>query len=131
MITKEAGSAADAAADQDSARRWITLGIVVMAAFIVALDNSVLNVAIPTILRELDTDLLSLQWVLTGYSLTLATCLVIGGRLAAIFGARRTLIIGAALFGVGSFIASIANSVPVLVFGEALIEGLGASLMLP
>jgi EmrB/QacA subfamily drug resistance transporter len=117
--------------NEDGARRWITLGIVVMAAFIVALDNSVLNVAIPTILRELDTDLLSLQWVLTGYSLTFATFLVIGGRLADIFGARRTLIIGAALFGLGSFVASIANSVPVLVFGEALIEGIGASLMLP
>jgi EmrB/QacA subfamily drug resistance transporter len=120
-----------AAERDDGARRWITLGIVVMAAFIVALDNSVLNVAIPTILRELDTDLLSLQWVLTGYALTFATFLVIGGRLADIFGARRTLIVGAALFGLGSFIASIAHSVPVLVFGEALIEGLGASLMLP
>ena len=90
-----------AAGHDDGARRWITLGIVVMAAFIVALDNSVLNVAIPTILRELDTDLLSLQWVLTGYSLTFATFLVIGGRLADIFGARRMFIIGAALFGIG------------------------------
>jgi EmrB/QacA subfamily drug resistance transporter len=131
MITREAGPAADGAADHDSARRWITLAIVVMAAFIVALDNSVLNVAIPTILRDLDTDLLSLQWVLTGYSLTFATFLVIGGRLADIFGARRMFIIGAALFGAGSFLASIANTVPVLVLGEALIEGLGASLMLP
>ena len=74
MITSEAGPAAPDAADHDP-RRWITLAIVVMAAFIVALDNSVLNVAIPTILRDLDTDLLSLQWVLTGYSLTFATFL--------------------------------------------------------
>jgi EmrB/QacA subfamily drug resistance transporter len=126
MITSDAGAAA-----HDGARRWITLAIVVMAAFIVALDNSVLNVAIPTILRDLDTDLLSLQWVLTGYSLTFATFLIIGGRLADIFGARRMFIVGAALFGAGSLIASIANTVPLLVFGEALIEGLGASLMLP
>jgi EmrB/QacA subfamily drug resistance transporter len=126
MITSDAGAAAP-----DGARRWITLAIVVMAAFIVALDNSVLNVAIPTILRDLDTDLLSLQWVLTGYSLTFATFLIIGGRLADIFGARRMFIVGAALFGAGSLIASIANTVPLLVFGEALIEGLGASLMLP
>jgi EmrB/QacA subfamily drug resistance transporter len=130
MITSEAGPAAPDAADHDP-RRWITLAIVVMAAFIVALDNSVLNVAIPTILRDLDTDLLSLQWVLTGYSLTFATFLVIGGRLADIFGARRMFIVGAALFGAGSFIASIAGTVPVLVLGEALIEGIGASLMLP
>jgi MFS family permease len=98
MITSEVGPAAPDVADHDP-RRWITLAIVVMAAFIVALDNSVLNVAIPTILRDLDTDLLSLQWVLTGYSLTFATFLVIGGRLADIFGARRMFIVGAALFG--------------------------------
>src|SRR4051812_50040218 len=97
MITR----AADAA-EHDGARRWITLAIVVMAAFIVALDNSVLNVAIPTILRDLDTDLLSLQWVLTGYSLTFATFLVIGGRLADIFGAPRLFIVGAPPFGAGS-----------------------------
>src|ERR1700750_1674344 len=98
MITSEAGPAAPQAADPDP-RRWITLAIVVMAAFIVALDNSVLNVAIPTILRGLDTALLSLQWGLTGHSLPLATFLVIGGRLADIFGARRMFIVGAALFG--------------------------------
>ncbi len=127
MIT----SGGDATGHDDGARRWITLAIMVMAAFIVSLDNSVLNVAIPTILRELDTDLLSLQWVLTGYALTFATFLVIGGRLADIFGARRIFIIGTILFGAGSFLASIATSVPALVFGEAVIEGLGASLMLP
>src|SRR5437868_5805826 len=96
------------AADHDAAaRQWITLAIVVLAAFIVALDNSVLNVAIPTILRELNTDLASLQWVLTGYSLTFASFLIIGGRLSDIFGARRMFILGAALFGLGSLLASV------------------------
>ena len=72
-----------------------------MALLIVVLDNTVLNVRIPTILRELDTDLPTLQWVLTGYSLTFATFLIIGGRLGDMFGARRMFIIGAALFGMG------------------------------
>ncbi len=68
-------------------RRWFTLAIVVMSVLIVALDTTVLNVAIPTILRDLDTTLPSLQWVITGYSLTFASLLIIGGRLADLFGA--------------------------------------------
>ena len=117
--------------DPPDPRRWFTLAIVVLAVLIVALDTTVLNVAIPTILRDLDTTLPSLQWVITGYSLTFASLLIIGGRLADLFGARRMFIIGAALFGVGSLLASLAQSVPVLIFGEAIIEGVGASLMMP
>ena len=58
-------------------RRWFTLAIVISAVLIVALDTTILNVAIPTILRELDTTLPSLQWVITGYSLTFASLLII------------------------------------------------------
>jgi EmrB/QacA subfamily drug resistance transporter len=112
-------------------RRWFTLAIVVLSVLIVALDTTVLNVAIPTILRDLDTTLPSLQWVITGYSLTFASLLIIGGRLADLFGARRMFIVGAALFGVGSLLASLAQSVPALIAGEAIIEGIGASLMMP
>jgi EmrB/QacA subfamily drug resistance transporter len=109
----------------------VTLCIVLLALIIVVLDNTVLTVALPTILEEFHTDLPSLQWVLTGYSLTFATLLVIGGRLGDIYGARRMFIIGAALFGVGSFLASISTSVPTLLLGESVIEGIGASLMVP
>src|SRR4051812_37930973 len=112
-------------------RRWITLAIVLTSVLIAALDSTVLNVAIPTILREFDTTLSALQWVVTGYSLTFAALLIIGGRLGDIFGARRMFIVGAALFGMGSLLASLSNGVVVLVIGEAIIEGAGASLMLP
>ncbi|WP_426571538.1 MFS transporter [Aquihabitans sp. McL0605] len=112
-------------------RRWFTLAIVLTAVLIAALDSTVLNVAIPTILREFDTTLPALQWVITGYSLTFAALLIIGGRLGDIFGARRMFIVGAAMFGVGSLIASLSHGVVVLVIGEAIIEGMGASLMLP
>ncbi|MDQ1475316.1 MAG: hypothetical protein QOE62_545 [Actinomycetota bacterium] len=112
-------------------RRWITLGIMLIAVLIAGLDSTVLNVAIPTILREFHTTLPSLQWVITGYSLTFAALLIIGGRLGDIFGARRMFIIGAALFALGSLLASLSTGVPSLVIGEAIIEGAGASLMLP
>ena len=112
-------------------RRWITLAVLLMAVLIASLDGTILNVAIPTILREFDTTLPSLQWVVTGYTLTFAALLIIGGRLADIFGARRMFIIGTGIFGLGSLLAALSTGVPTLVLGEAIIEGTGASLMLP
>jgi len=112
-------------------RRWITLAVVVVAALIVVLDNSVLTVAIPTILRDFDTTLPAVEWVITGYALTFASLLIIGGRLADVFGQRRIFVIGAALFGAGSLLAALSWNIPSLIVGEALIEGIGASLMLP
>jgi MFS family permease len=112
-------------------RRWITLAVVVVAALIVVLDNSVLTVAIPTILRDFHTTLPAVEWVITGYALTFASLLIIGGRLADVFGQRRIFIIGAALFGGGSLLAALSWNIPSLIVGEALIEGIGASLMLP
>jgi MFS family permease len=123
-------SSADAGAAPDP-RRWFTLAIVLTAVLITALDSSVLNVAIPTILRDFHTDLPSLQWVLTGYSLTFATLLIIGGKLGDLYGRRRMFMLGNALFGVGSLIAALSTSTATLVAGEAVIEGMGASLMLP
>ena len=112
-------------------RRWFAAAVVIVSVAIPVLDNTILNVAIPTILREFHTDLPSLQWVITGYSLTFATLLIIGGRLGDMYGHRRTFMVGAAIFGVGSLLASVSHSVPTLVLGEAIIEGIGASLMIP
>ena len=112
-------------------RRWFAAAVVIVSVAIPVLDNTILNVAIPTILREFHTDLPSLQWVITGYSLTFATFLIIGGRLGDMYGHRRMFVVGAVIFGVGSFLASVSHSVPMLVLGEAIIEGIGASLLIP
>ncbi|MDQ1460643.1 MAG: hypothetical protein QOI08_2127 [Actinomycetota bacterium] len=112
-------------------RRWFAASVVIVSVAIPVLDNTILNLAVPTILREFHTQLSSLQWVITGYSLTFATLLIIGGRLGDIFGHRRMFLVGATIFGVGSLLASIATSVPTLFVGEALIEGIGASMMIP
>jgi EmrB/QacA subfamily drug resistance transporter len=112
-------------------RRWVTLGIILMSTVIVVLDNTVLNVAIPTILRDFHTTVPSLEWVITGYALTLATLLIIGGRLGDLYGTRRMFIIGAAIFAGGSLLAALSWNVASLIVGEAIIEGIGASMMLP
>ena len=108
-------------------RRWITLGILLIAVLIAGLDGTILNVAIPTILREFHTTLPSLQWVITGYSLTFAALLIISGRLGDIFGARRmfnstvkpyaALGIGGMNVGVKKFVSFVLNVRPVVTPG--------------
>lgn len=112
-------------------RRWITLAITTVTVVIISLDSTVLNVAIPTILKDFGTTLPSLQWVITGYALVFASLLIIGGRLGDLYGHRKIFAIGAAFFGVGSLIAAVSQNVPQLVIGESVIEGIGASMMMP
>jgi EmrB/QacA subfamily drug resistance transporter len=112
-------------------RPWLVLAAVTAAGVVVTLDTTILNVAVPTIRRDLHTDLASLQWVLAGYSLTLGSLMVIGGKVGDMFGARRALALGAVVFAAGSLVASAATSVWTLVLGEAVIEGIGASLLFP
>ena len=104
-------------------RRWITLGVLVATVILVAMDTSVLNVSIPTMLRDLDTTVPSLEWVISGYSLTFASLLIVGGRLGDIFGHRRLFVIGVTLFGVGSLIAALSPNVGLLILGEAVDRG--------
>jgi EmrB/QacA subfamily drug resistance transporter len=122
--TQTAGAAADP-------KRWVGLAAVTAGVVVVTLDTTILNVAIPTIRRDLGTDLVSLVWVITGYSLTLGSLLIIGGRLGDLFGTRRTFIAGALTFAGGSLLASLATNVWILGIGEAVIEGIGAALLLP
>lgn len=112
-------------------KRWIALVILSSALFIIVLDNTILNVAVPTIIREFDTQVSSLQWVISGYSLVFASLLISFGRLGDIFGRRKLFFAGATLFAVGSLIASLAQNVVQLFLGEALLEGIGAAMMLP
>lgn len=115
----------------DDWKRWLVLPVLLSAIALVVIGNTVVNVALPTMVRELDSDLLTMQWVVTGYALVFATFLVIGGRLGDIFGARRMFMSGAVLFGVGSIFGATAPNVALLLVGEALIKGMGAALLMP
>jgi EmrB/QacA subfamily drug resistance transporter len=113
------------------ARRWLTFAIVVVSMFIVGLDNTIFGVLLPNLLRDLHTTLPSVQWVITGYPLVFASLLIVGGRIGDIFGFRRAFVAGASLFGLGSLLCAVATSVPHLLVGYVLLEGMGAALMLP
>jgi EmrB/QacA subfamily drug resistance transporter len=112
-------------------RKWSSLMVLSLALAIIIIDSTLLNVSLSTLIRELNTNLQSLQWVISAYSLMLAALTVTGGRMGDLFGRKRMFMGGAIIFAIGSFIASISRSVPVLLIGESIIEGIGAALMMP
>src|SRR4029079_11026837 len=85
-------------------RRWFAAAVVIVSVAIPVLGDTIRNVAIPTILREFHAALPSLQWVITGYSLTFATFLIIGGRLGDMYRHRRLFILGAVILRIGSLL---------------------------
>ena len=83
-------------------RRWWTLAAMCFALFMVMLDNTVVNVALPSIQRSFDASLSSLEWTINAYSLAFAVFLVTGGRLGDIFGRRKVFLIGVVVFAAAS-----------------------------
>ena len=98
--------------------------------FMAYLDNNIVNVAIPTIQRSLHLSVSGLEWVVSSYLLTLAGLLLVGGRLADVYGRRRVFQLGLAVFTVSSLAAGLAGSGGVLIASRA-VQGIGAALLMP
>jgi EmrB/QacA subfamily drug resistance transporter len=111
-------------------RRWWTLAAMCFALFMVMLDNTVTNVALPSIQKDFDAPLSSLEWTVNAYTLSFAVLLVTGGRLGDIFGRRRVFLIGVVIFAVASATIGLAPTDGFLVASRA-IQGIGAALMMP
>jgi EmrB/QacA subfamily drug resistance transporter len=118
------------AADKPDRRRWIALGVIVAAQFMVVLDVAIVNVALPSIRTDLHFSQEGLQWVITAYALLFGGALLLGGRLADLLGRRRLFIVGLALFTVSSLLNGLAWSEGSLIAFRAL-QGLGAALLSP
>jgi len=114
----------------DENSRWLTLGAMCFALFMIMLDNTVVNVALPSIQRDLHASLSSLEWTVNAYTLTFAVLLVTGGRLGDIFGRRRMFIFGVVVFALSSLAIGLAPSDTALVAFRA-VQGIGAAFMMP
>ncbi len=114
----------------DENSRWWTLAAMCFALFMLMLDNTVVNVALPSIQRDLNASLASLEWTVNAYTLTLAVLLVTGGRLGDIFGRRRMFLFGVVVFGLSSLAIGFAPSDGFLVAFRA-VQGVGAAFMMP
>jgi EmrB/QacA subfamily drug resistance transporter len=114
----------------EETRKWFTLAAVSFGLFMIMLDNTVVNVALPAIQRDLDSDLSSLQWVVTGYALTFAALMLIGGKVADAYGRRLIFVVGIAVFTSASLWCGLADSSDELIAARVL-QGAGAALMNP
>ncbi|HLM26452.1 MAG TPA: MFS transporter [Thermoleophilaceae bacterium] len=111
-------------------RRWWTLGAMCFALFMIMLDNTVVNVALPSIQRDLDASISSLEWTVNAYTLTFAVLLVTGGRLGDILGRRRMFLFGVVVFAASSAAIGLSPDQAWLVAGRAA-QGIGAAFMMP
>jgi MFS family permease len=111
-------------------RRWWTLAAMCFALFMIMLDNTVVNVALPSIQEELGASLPALEWTVNIYTLTFAVLLVTGGRLGDILGRRRMFLFGVVVFAVSSAAIGLAPDQGWLIAGRA-IQGVGAAFMMP
>ena len=111
-------------------RRWWTLAAMCFALFMIMLDNTVVNVALPSIQKDLGASLSSLEWTVNAYTLTFAVLLVTGGRLGDILGRRKMFLFGVVVFAVSSAAIGLAPDQAWLVAGRA-VQGVGAAFMMP
>jgi DHA2 family multidrug resistance protein-like MFS transporter len=112
------------------ARRWWTLVVLSLSLVVIGLDNTILNVALPTLVRELSATQSDLQWMIDSYVLIFAGLLLTMGSFGDRFGRKRALLIGLVIFGASSFGASMATSATQLIVGRAVM-GVGAALIMP
>ena len=110
-------------------KRW-TLVTMILASGVVFLESSVVNVALPVIQTGLDTGLAGLQWIVDGYTLTLASLLILGGALGDRYGRRRFMLLGLLGFGASSVACGLAPSLPWLIAGR-VVQGVAGALLVP
>jgi EmrB/QacA subfamily drug resistance transporter len=116
--------------DRIHRRRWATLTVLCLSLLVIVVDNTIVNVALPTLVRELGTSISELQWVVDAYTLVFAGLLLAAGALGDRFGRKGALTIGLVIFGVASAFGAVADGVGGLIAARALM-GIGAALIMP
>ncbi|MDV9201670.1 MFS transporter, partial [Streptomyces sp. Wh19] len=114
----------------DGANRWVVLVVLCLSLLLVALDSTVLHVAVPAVTEDLNPSAVGLLWIVDAYPLVCASLLILFGTLGDRVGRRRVLLLGYALFGAASAIAAMAGSPAVLIVARALL-GVGGAMIMP
>jgi EmrB/QacA subfamily drug resistance transporter len=111
-------------------KKWWTLAAVAFGLFMIMLDNTIVNVALPSIQRSLHMSISSLEWIVTAYALTFAALLITGGKLGDLYGRKRMFIAGLVVFTLASLACGLAPNAGFLI-GARAVQGIGAALMNP
>ena len=120
----------DTSSTSPSPHRWLVLGVVCVATYAVLVDTSIVNVALPTLVRELDATTTELKWIVDAYNLAFASLVLVGGSLGDRFGRKTTLLVGLAVFALGNLAATTMNS-PEGLMAMRAVMGIGAALVFP
>ncbi len=112
----------------DYSRKWYVMAAVAMGTLLATIDGSIVNVALPTLVRELDTDFATVQWIVLAYLLTVTTLLLSVGRLADMIGKKRIYTIGFIVFTLGSLLCGLASNVYILILMR-IVQALGATMV--
>lgn len=110
---------------------WMPLILVAFASFIIALDATFMNVSISQLVIDLNTDVGTIQTIISFYTLITASLMLISSKMQDVFGKKKIFLIGALVYGLGAFIASISQNAIMLFIGWSLLEGIGGALMTP
>src|SRR4051812_16068822 len=124
------GASMDEQLAQSQRRRWAILGVLSLSVFLVVVDNTIVNVALPTLSRELGASTSQLQWIVDSYSLVFAGLLLAFGSLGDRFGRKGALQLGLSLFATTSVLAAFSGSAGQLIAARAAM-GIGAALVFP
>src|SRR3954447_20486175 len=116
--------------DRIHRRRWATLAVLCVSLLVIVIDNTIVNVALPTLVRDLGTSITELQWVVDAYTLVFAGLLLTAGSLGDRFGRKSALTVGLVVFGGASAAAAFSGSVGALI-GARAVMGIGAALIMP
>ncbi len=111
--------------------KWGVVIVACIAIFIIVLDSSAMNVAITTVVVELNTDLSTIQALIALYALIIASFMLTGSKIQDVLGRKKTFLIGAVIYGAGTTIAALSLNVLMLLVGWSVLEGIGAALMFP
>ena len=102
-----------------------------LAMFVLVIDTTIMNVSISALINDFKTDVTTVQAAITLYALVMASLMITGGKIGDIMGRKRTFRIGLIVYGTGSLLIAISPSMAVLFFGWSILEGLGATLVMP
>ncbi len=112
-------------------KKWAAIILLSIAEFVMVLDSTVMNVSISAVMRDLNTDISSMQMAITLYTLTMASLMLVGGKLGSILGRKRAFLLGSLIYGLGSLITALSPNIVILILGWSVVEGAGAALVIP
>ena len=112
-------------------KKWGTLITMSLAMFIIVIDTTIMNVSISALVVDLNTTVVGVQSAISIYAMVMASLMLIGSRLSNILGTKHIFVAGLIVYGIGTTLASLAHSLPVMIIGWSVMEGIGAAMMIP